>query len=263
MHIPPELSAALAGKRLDPVGLGESGAHVWRCSGVGLSALYLKAAPVSAQLGLDQEAECMRWLRGRGVPVPAVREYLRLGDTEYLLAESSDGVPASAPEWSLDGRRVATALGRGLARLHATDATDCPFDRRISRKLDEAALRLAAGRVREDDFDEMRLGRDPADLLAELRTLVPAQEDLVLVHGDFCLPNVFLAEEASGELRVAGLIDCGRAGVGDRHQDLALAIRSLVHNLGSDTVSPFLHAYGDPAPDPHALEFFTALDEFF
>jgi len=61
---------------------------------------------------------------------------------------------------------------------------------------------------------------------------------------------------------VTGLVDCGRAGVGDRHQDLALAMRSLAFNFGADTVATFLSAYGGAPIDPRALEFFTILDEF-
>jgi aminoglycoside 3'-phosphotransferase II len=52
-------------------------------------------------------------------------------------------------------------------------------------------------------------------------------------------------------------------GVGDRHQDLALAMRSLAFNFGADTVATFLSAYGGAPIDPRALEFFTILDEFF
>ena len=62
---------------------------------------------------------------------------------------------------------------------------------------------------------------------------------------------------------MTGLVDCGRAGVGDRHQDLALAMRSPTFNFGADTVGTFLSAYGSAPIDPRALEFFTILDEFF
>ena len=112
-------------------------------------------------------------------------------------------------------------------------------------------------------FDASRLGRTAADLFTELLATIPPNEDLVLVHGDFCLPNVLLAEGASHELCITGLIDCGRAGIGDRHQDLALAMRSLTYNLGPDAVSPFLQAYGRTILDPALIEFFTVLDEFF
>jgi len=263
MELPGELSARLLGRSLDPIGLGESDAHVWRCTARDQSSWYLKAAPLAANVRLEREADCMRWMKSRGVLVPPVLDYTMAADTEYLLAEEALGLPACASDWSVDGQRVAVALGTGLAALHAIDAADCPFDRRIIHQLEEARIRLASGHVREDDFDESRRGRDPADLFAELLATVPPHEDLVLVHGDFCLPNVLLDEHASGELRITGLIDCGRAGLGDRHQDLALAIRSLAYNLGPESVSSFLNAYGWPGLNPATIEFFTVLDEFF
>jgi len=61
---------------------------------------------------------------------------------------------------------------------------------------------------------------------------------------------------------VTGLVDCGRAGVGDRHQDLALAMRSPTFNFAADTVGTFLSAYGGAPIDPKALELFTILDEY-
>ena len=61
---------------------------------------------------------------------------------------------------------------------------------------------------------------------------------------------------------MTGLVDCGRAGVGDRHQDLALAMRSPTFNFAADTVGTFLSAYGGAPIDPKALELFTILDEY-
>jgi aminoglycoside 3'-phosphotransferase II len=123
---------------MESIRAGESGAAVWRCTGPAQPTWYLKTATVEAQPGLDREAATMRWMRTHELPVPDVIEYLRLGDTEYLLAGEAAGVPASEAEWREDTQRVAAALGRALARLHATDATACPFDRRISRQMTEA-----------------------------------------------------------------------------------------------------------------------------
>jgi len=235
---------------------------VWKCTGVG-PAWYLKAAPVAAGLRLDHEAARLRWMHARQLLVPAVVSYINAGGSEYLLTEEAVGQPASAQKWSCRQADVAIALGRCLAVLHSVDTVGCPFDRRISVQLDEARLRIAAGEVREDDFDARRQGRTATDLFAELLTIVPECEDLVFVHGDFCLPNILLSAPVSDAVHVTGLIDCGRAGIGDRHQDLALAIRSLTYNLGPEAVTPFLASYGRPSIDPRTTEFFTVLDEFF
>ncbi|HYW30489.1 MAG TPA: phosphotransferase, partial [Gemmatimonas sp.] len=74
---------------------------------------------------------------------------------------------------------------------------------------------------------------------------------------------ILLSPHISGAVHVTGLIDCGRAGIGDRHQDVALAIRSLTYNWGPEAVAPFLASYGWPSIDPRTTEFFTVLDEFF
>ncbi|HEY7816158.1 MAG TPA: phosphotransferase, partial [Nakamurella sp.] len=91
---------------------------------------------------------------------------------------------------------------------------------------------------------------------------LPTTEDPVVCHGDLCLPNV-LADAHTG--RITGVIDLGRLGVADRHQDLALATRSLGPanpQFGPDAAQVFLTAYGLPV-EPALLAFYRLLDEFF
>jgi aminoglycoside phosphotransferase len=245
------------------VAIGESGAGVWRCTSDGSPPVYLKAAPTSAGLQLDQEADRLRWMKEHDLPVPAVSDYGRIGSTEFLLLEEVPGLAASEPEWTSCLPEVISALAAGLALLHRTSIVDCPFDQRIARQIDAARFRVAAGRVREDDFDEIRAGRRATGLLDELLSTIPADEDLVFTHGDFCLPNIILSRGPTGEIQIAGLVDCGRAGIADRYQDLALAVRSIVYNFGDLWVAPFFQAYGSPRPQEEKLRFFTLLDEFF
>lgn len=263
MDLPSEIVASMPGRSFVRVSLGASGAAVWRSTMEHSIPLYLKAAVIAADLRLDGEADRLRWMKDHDLPVPVVSEYRRIGNAEYLILEEVPGIVASDPRWTPSLPDVVTALGTGLARLHQTGIADCPFDARIARQLETARHRIAAGHVREDDFDEIRAGCRATDLLTELLESVPTDEDLVFTHGDFCLPNIILQREDHGDVHIAGLIDCGRSGVADRHQDIALAIRSITRNLGRDWVLPFLQAYGLPQPRAEKLRFFTVLDEFF
>jgi kanamycin kinase len=71
----------------------------------------------------------------------------------------------------------------------------------------------------------------------------------VLVHGDYCLPNV-LVEDG----RLGGLVDMGRAGLGDPSIDLAAAAWSLQYNFGAGHAREFLDAYGAPPMTDQAIE---------
>lgn len=51
-------------------------------------------------------------------------------------------------------------------------------------------------------------------------------EDIVFSHGDYCLLDVFVHEN-----KIIEFIDLGRAGIGDKYQDIALCYWSLVHNF--------------------------------
>lgn len=163
---------------------------------------------------------------------------------------------ASSP--TLAPAQVVVLLADALRALHALPVAGCPFDHRLASRLPEVAARVAAGLIDADDFDDERLGQSAEQVYAELIATCPADEDLVVTHGDACLPNLMAVDG-----RFSGFIDCGRLGVADRCQDLALAARSLVHNYGDTRwVAPLLARYGIGA-DERRLAFYRLLDEFF
>ena len=263
MELPTELSSILAGHSFEPIVGGESGAAIWRCMSNGSRPLYLKSALLALDLQLDQEAARLRWMVDRETPVPRVRGYYRLRDSEYLLLDEVRGIPASDSTWTSAPQETVLAIADALQRLHQTSIASCPFDHRVARRIEAARMQLARGRVREDDFDENRAGRRATDLFAELVSTVPSSEDLVFTHGDCCLPNIILQRQPEGDVAIAGFIDCGRAGAADRYQDLALAARSITYNYGAEWLAPFFRRYGLDEPDAEKLSFFTLLDEFF
>lgn len=71
----------------------------------------------------------------------------------------------------------------------------------------------------------------------------------VLIHGDYCLPNV-LVEQG----RLVGLVDVGRAGRGDPRDDLAAGLWTLHYNFGHGYAPVFLDAYGAPTMTDSEIE---------
>jgi kanamycin kinase len=204
----------------EPVTTGRSGAVVSRGPGV-----FRKEA-LDPTEDLRAEAERLVWLAAQGIPVPKVLD----ADQTFLLTREVAGRTA-ADDWPAESRpRVVEALARVTRDLHALELEDCPFDRRLEVSIPaamEAQVDLA-------DLDPERRGWSRERLVAELLSQRPEREDLVVCHGDLCLPNVLLDPDS---FAVAGLIDTGRLGIADRWTDLAIATRSLashrIRSLGS------------------------------
>jgi len=253
--LPPPLRRVLPAARWERVTRGESGAGVWR------SQRFVVKVQGRGDLqfpsSLQQERECLRYFTGR-VPVPRVVAYEVEGGLEYLAMSRVPGLDAAHPDVLFHPDRLVSLLARALRELHALPLRECPFNMSLPVALARARERVAAGVVDESDFDDERQGRTAVSVFNELARTRPAQEDLVVAHGDACLPNFIV----NGEF-IDGLIDVGRAGIADRHADLALTHRSLGRNLNPDYAEQFLDLYGRDVVDPQKLAYYRLLDELF
>ena len=255
---PDELPAALQQLLQDvtwqPDELGQSSARTYRAGGP--DDFYLKINAVEPDGGLQTEADALQWL-GRCLPAPEVVFYERVANTDYLLMRALPGLPASDSAWKHNPKRLTELLANTMRALHNLDWRTCPFDQRTATKLQNAAGRVRQGLVDATDFEAENRGSTPQQLLDRLYKNQPDTDDLVVTHGDFCLPNVLL-----DDWTLSGLIDVGGLGFGDRYQDLALCVRSLQHNLNTTRYTPvFFQAYGLKAVDEHKLRYFRLLDE--
>ncbi|MEU8249462.1 aminoglycoside 3'-phosphotransferase [Nonomuraea sp. NPDC048916] len=191
------------------------------------------------------ERDRLRWL-GQWMDVPDIVTF------------EGDALVLSDVGWRSLGRKAppeaGTIMGRALRVLHGIPVAECPFDERLDVKLGRARERVEAGRVDPRDFDEARAGLTPEQVYERLVAERPAEEDLVVTHGDFTPANVLASP--SGE---PVLIDVAALGVADRHVDLALALRDLDERAGAD----FLAAYGPVEPDARRLDYYRLLDELF
>lgn len=121
--------------------------------------------------------------------------------------------------------------------------------------LDLACRRVEAGSVvPDDDFHEEHRHLSTRRALDLLDADRPPTEDLVVCHGDYCLPNVLIDDDG----RVTGYVDLGELGVADRWWDLAVATWSVTWNLGPGWEGMFLQAYG-VEPDPRRTAYYRLL----
>ncbi|GAA1227296.1 aminoglycoside O-phosphotransferase APH(3')-IIb [Kitasatospora nipponensis] len=250
-----------------PVTVGCSGAAVYRLERRGEST-YLKIAAYGERPdpGSDLAAEATRatWLAGQGIGVPQVLDQWHGPDGGWLLTPAVPGRSAAEP-WPVGQLpAVVDALADVARSLHALPAADCPFDRTLAVTLSDARHAAEHRLLDLADLDEQRAGWTADRLLAELNATVPADEDVVVCHGDLCLPNVLLDPRT---LQVTGLVDLGRVGRADRNADLALLARSLAAPINGQydpvLVGRLLARYDPPGGvDGSRIAFYQLLDEF-
>lgn len=142
-------------------------------------------------------------------------------DWDYLVTRSADGEDLT--HFLHDPEGICRILADALRTLHGQSTENVP----ASAKLWEYGQK-GAGRLKAD----------------------------TLIHGDACLPNII-----SCDGRFGVFIDCGLAGLGDRHIDLYWALWSLWFNLKTDAYTDlFLDLYGRAQVDMDRLRLVAALE---
>lgn len=221
MNIPKKIYELIQNQPYETDSIGESGSKILLFEN-----MALKIEKTSPQA--DNECGVMRWFKGR-LPVPRVIAFAQGNGYNYLLMSRLDGEMSCSEHNLKSVENTVIALAEGLKMLWSIDISDCPYVNDLDVKLKNAKYNIENDLVDTDDFNEDTLGeggfKDVDELYDFLLNNKP-DEDLVLSHGDYCLPNVFLKDG-----KVSGFLDLGKTGIADRWQDIALCIRSLKYNI--------------------------------
>jgi kanamycin kinase len=183
--------------------------------------------------------------------------YTSDGAADYLLTSRVRGEDCTDRRYLDEPRRLAALLGEGLRALHETDCSDCPIGDHTSLYLATAEKNRRLGLC--DLSFAGSYGIETADeAWAVLKAGEGSLQNEVLLHGDYCLPNVML-----DDFRFSGYIDVGNGGVGDRHVDLFWGAWTLAYNLGTDVYRDlFFEAYGRDRIDFDRLRTVAAAETF-
>lgn len=262
MPLPPNVTA----DRVEEIDVGLSGARVARLYVAGRPTAVFKSADGNRPDLVSELAATERRLRllaRTTLPVPRLLDSGRWRGTHWLTMEHRPGRGAHEP--GHDRGSLIPLLARALRELHAVPVTGIPLPMGPDVLLEQASERVASGLVdrgwRAQRHRAGTTAREVLSALAARLTRLPVSGP-VLLHGDYCLPNVLVDGEGGWSL-----IDLGRMGVGDRHLDLADMTGSMLSDLnpsfGPRDAEAFLDAYGRDLVDPELLRLYRELDGFF
>lgn len=214
---------------------------------------YLKRAKGGA---LAREAEMARYFEKKGL-APRVIDYMSGGE-DWLLTEKARGEDCTCQKYLDEPKKLCVIMAELLRGLHEADARDCPVKNRIETYVETAKANYDAGifekyvffgNFRYDTAHDAMLAADEGKGLLK---------NDVLIHGDFCLPNIILDDWTFG-----AFIDVGNGGIGDRHIDLFWGAWSLGYNLKTEGYTGlFFDAYGREKIDIETIKVVAAFEAF-
>lgn len=240
LRMPPSIAAILDGQNGKTDGLGKSGAQVLL-----FEDYVLKIRPAEAWDTAD--VQILQWFAGKA-PVPQIAAHEVWNGRDWLLMTRIRGKELCKPDIMNNPTLLLDCMAEALHILWSIHTSDCPFARTVEDNLAHAERAILTGSFDPSDCEPETFGsggfENPEALLDWLKSHLPEQ-DRVVTHGDFCLPNLF----TDGK-KFTGFIDVGFAGVSDRWMDLALGWRSLKHNSDGH--------YGKTYPNIHPDDLFRA-----
>jgi streptomycin 3"-kinase len=217
-------------------------------------------------MALDGERHRVEWLSATGLPTPRVLDWIQSDCGACLVTSPLHGMPASSLS-SAQLQKAWPSLARQLKAVHDLPVDGCPFDRRLSAMFAQAADVVAGGAVNPDFLAPAHRSIPPIMLLDSVRAELPlrlAQEfrDLVVCHGDACLPNFIVDPDT---LRCTGMLDLGRLGLADRYADLALITANARESWSTEESAmagdaELFAIHGIATPDRDRLDFYLRLD---
>ncbi|MBR3681595.1 MAG: aminoglycoside 3'-phosphotransferase [Clostridia bacterium] len=215
---------------------------------------YLKIADGGS---LSREYEMTKYFHSRGIGTEALG-LLTVDGRDMLLTRRMRGEDLTHPTYLSEPKRLCDLLATRLRELHEMTTVGCPVTDRVGEYLARAESNFNTGCYDKSHFPDSFGYRSAEEAWSVLSRGGRLLKNEVLIHGDYCLPNIML-----DEWDFVGFIDVDGAGIGDRHIDLFWGAWTLSFNLGTDEYRErFFDAYGRDKIDEDALSVVAAAEVF-
>jgi len=220
-HIPSSLRSSF--EEIELVWNYQKNSSTWRVVEGNVTS-YLKIG------SLEMEPEFLREQAGMNLlqhvlHVPTVMRVGNSGTVCWLQTKSIDGTDLSRMVHEKDAEWIVKQMASALYHFHQTP---------IALPLIDVYTQFQRDWRKGKTAD-----KQTSDLLVQIQNRPTSP---VLLHGDFCLPNILYCEKTEQ----IGYVDLGGLCMGSREYDIAIGLHSLALNLGNSYESMLLSSY--PAP---------------
>lgn len=247
LTFPPEILDFLVGAELYDSSCSAT-ARTWLVH-KGNDSCYLKT---HAAEQLERESQMCLFLN-RHRMAPELLFYATIDNRDFLLTKSLSGEDGIYHDHLAKPQKLAARFGECLGALHALPLEDCPYPNRKAEMLELAKRNISSG-----IYDPALIPEAFDQAVATFQILQCLVMHEVVLHGDYCLPNIIL-----DDFVFRGFVDLGNGGIGDSHYDLYWGLWTLEHNLKSRAYNQiFRDAYGASRIDDDRLEFNRLLSGF-
>ena len=220
---------------------------------------YLK---ISEAGSLEREALMTNFFHKKGIGTEIFSYY---SDThDIMLTKAALGEDCTNIMYTSDPKRLCETLAETLRMLHSIDPKDCPVQDRIGEYISLAEKNYFTDKYNKEHFPDSfgyKSGEEAWNFLSAKRHLLKNE---VIIHGDYCLPNIML-----DNWKFSSFIDLGNSGIGDRHIDLFWGQWSIEFNLkliGNTDAKKygerFLDAYGRDLIDDERMRIVASAEVF-
>lgn len=237
---------------------GRLGGKILQLGGRDNNFVFLKIGRGIAAESLTREKNALEWLERKRVNIPKVINYFEDKDSEtiYLLLSALAG-SAAQEMIDLDRRGTLRIVATALKQFHSINMSGSDNLRTLDNDLDHIQFCLKFNLIKRNSFQKANKGKTPEDIYFYLLQMKDKFSSSVIVHGDYCLPNIIITKNSYG------FLDVGDCGPGDPYKDFSAMEVSIARNFGRKWIEVFYKYYGGIREvDILKVKYYQLIDQF-
>lgn len=255
-QIPLQIKKKLSGCLLVETLSGRLGDEILKYELEDHTNIFLKIGIGISAESLEKEAYALRYLKTQSIIIPKVIDFLRSGNTAFLLITGVAGLPPYKAK-NVDKKMALKIVADVLKKLHQSRIKGSECLDTLDKDLNKINKYLSLDVIDNEKFVSNNEGKSPLEVYNFLINTKDSYDNNSFTHGDYCLPNILINGNSYG------LIDFGECGFGDKYKDFSSMEVSIKRNFGAEWISIFYEYYdSNLVVDQEKIKYYQLIDQF-